>query len=271
MGGPALTITSQEHLPFLEIDIPLSSRRALDIKEKAGRSSSETNGSGIYEVTIPDIGQLLPSYKKSDLDQGELGFRAAEVQLLIIALSRSWRRRRLHHPGTWQTLGLTQDERQVSETELAALRPTLTLANSRRLSLEVPICFPISPPLPFDLPQEHYPSSTGTQSLKFKSGEGNSLSVEAKVSLHLHSSGLQARKLTSCSHGNSSLTAHSPTAAIPSPTPSSSHPPLLPPSPSSPPKTAPRASSSPSLYPARSSPSRSKTRASVKLAFVGRA
>lgn len=72
MGGPAVTITSQEHLPFLDIEIPLSSRRAQDTKEKAGGSNTENKGSGIYEVTIPDIGQLLPSYKKSDMDQGEL-------------------------------------------------------------------------------------------------------------------------------------------------------------------------------------------------------
>lgn len=75
MGGLAITITSQEHLPFLDLDIPLSSRRAQDTKEKAGGSQSETSGSGIYEVTIPDVGQLLPSYKKSDMDQGERNSR----------------------------------------------------------------------------------------------------------------------------------------------------------------------------------------------------
>lgn len=86
MGGPAVTITTQEHLPFLEIDIPLSSRRAQGTKEKAGGSGSESQGSGIYEVTIPDVGQLLPSYKKSDMDQGGLfGSRTATVQLLTIA------------------------------------------------------------------------------------------------------------------------------------------------------------------------------------------
>ncbi|ORY88819.1 hypothetical protein BCR35DRAFT_350735 [Leucosporidium creatinivorum] len=143
MGGPAVTITTQEHLPFLDIDIPLSSRRARDTKEKSGGSNSENTGSGIYEVTIPDVGQLLPSYKKSDTDQAGVGV----VYTIQVLGKRS---------------GL--------------------LKTNDKLSLELPVCFSLSPPVPSDLPQEHYPSSTGTQSLKFKSAEGNLLSVEAKLS-----------------------------------------------------------------------------------------
>lgn len=63
-------------------------------------------------------------------------------------------------------------------------RSSLPTSGSRRLSLEVPVCFPLSTSIPTDWHQEQYPSSTGTQSLKFKSSEGNPLSVEARVRPH---------------------------------------------------------------------------------------
>lgn len=69
MGGPAVSITTQERLTFLDIDIPLG--RSTGVAEKKG-DVAESTTAGVYEVTIPCASdELLPSYKKSDLDQGE--------------------------------------------------------------------------------------------------------------------------------------------------------------------------------------------------------
>lgn len=51
-----------------------------------------------------------------------------------------------------------------------------------RLTLEVPVSVPLSPPLPANIPPSQYLCATSTQPLKFKgTSAGDSLSVEAKV------------------------------------------------------------------------------------------
>lgn len=77
MGGPAVTITSQEHLTVFEESVaPLSSAQVHAGDKKAPLEQNGQQTGGTYEVVITDLyhdtGQLLPSYEKKGTDQGGL-------------------------------------------------------------------------------------------------------------------------------------------------------------------------------------------------------
>lgn len=64
-----MSITSFERLTFLDVEIPLVTSAAA---KDAGRTSDDGAGGGVYEFALPEVGtgELLPSYKKSEMDPG---------------------------------------------------------------------------------------------------------------------------------------------------------------------------------------------------------
>lgn len=65
-----------------------------------------------------------------------------------------------------------------------------------RLSLELPVVFPLERAIPPNLPESEWPNATTTKALKFKSNDGTPLTVQGKVSLKLKHTKKKEKNLT---------------------------------------------------------------------------
>lgn len=125
MGSSGMMITSNEVVPFFEVEVPLvgksGARKVVEKGEKQGASGEEGRG-GTYEVQLPMMkdGQVLPSYKKQEEDISEWCGRPLSRARTHVVLS--WSGCNLHARALGDSQGHVQIQRQV-RTQSAAPSP----------------------------------------------------------------------------------------------------------------------------------------------------
>ncbi|KAM0788270.1 hypothetical protein ACM66B_001419 [Microbotryomycetes sp. NB124-2] len=149
-GGPAMPVTSQERVTFIDLEVPLVSPAQVKSPSDSKKSSDKEHSGecgGTYELLVPSApdGQLLPTYRPAKFTN----------DLAMVGVKY--------------------------ELEFVGKRPGL-LKLDDKLSVEIPICVALPQVPASDMPIEEWPSTQASRALKFKGPEAASLGLDAILS-----------------------------------------------------------------------------------------